>query len=310
METPLGSFRIFDAHAHFFSRRFFETYLELARHRLEGPDPAQEMARLLGWEIPGPDPVDLARRWIEDMDSKGVDRMVMIASIPGDEDSVAAAVAAYPARFLGYFLIDPTEPDASDRVRRNLGRPGMRGVCIFPAMHRISPDDPRLEAIYEEAASRKALVFVHCGLLKVGIRDKLGLPSPFDLRLGNPLAVQAVAARHARTRFVIPHFGCGMWRETLLAGSACKNIHVDTSSSNDWMKTHPEPINLPRVLARTIGALGVERVLFGTDSSFLPRGFRSDILEAQLRAMIDLGLSREVVQAVLGGNIERILGEG
>jgi len=29
-------------------------------------------------------------------------------------------------------------------------------------------------------------VFVHCGALKVGIRQKLGLPSPFDMRYSNP----------------------------------------------------------------------------------------------------------------------------
>ena len=39
-------------------------------------------------------------------------------------------------------------------------------------------------------------MFVHCGVLSVGVRKKLGLSSPFDIRFGNPLDLHAIALRH------------------------------------------------------------------------------------------------------------------
>ena len=65
-------------------------------------------------------------------------------------------------------------------------------------MHRYRLDDDAVAAVFEAAAAHGAAVFVHCGVLSVGVRKKLGLPSPFDLRLGDPLAVAAARARAIR----------------------------------------------------------------------------------------------------------------
>ena len=64
----------------------------------------------------------------------------------------------------------------------------MRGICLFPAMHRFAIQDDRVRAIFDVAAARPGTaVFVHCGVLSIGVRKKLGLPSPFDIRFGNPI---------------------------------------------------------------------------------------------------------------------------
>ena len=52
----------------------------------------------------------------------------------------------------------------------------------------------------------------------------------------------------------------------------------------------------------------VDRLLFGSDSSFFPRGWNAVILEAQLGVLEELNLSAEDVGAVLGGNLRRLLG--
>ena len=69
-------------------------------------------------------------------------------------------------------------------------------------------------------AAAGAAVFVHCGVLTVGVRKRLGLPSPFDLRLGDPLAVAAVASRYPTVPVILPHFGAGLFREALMAADA------------------------------------------------------------------------------------------
>ena len=143
------------------------------------------MAQKLGWADPG-SPETLAATWTAELDRNCVSRAALIASIPGDEDSVAEAVRLYPHRFVGFFMFNPLAPDASERLDRALSSLNMRCVCLFPAMHKYRLDDQRVEKVFEAAEKHQAAVFVHCGVLTVGVRKKLGLPSPFDLRLGDP----------------------------------------------------------------------------------------------------------------------------
>ena len=135
-------------------------------------------------------------------------------------------------------------------------------------------------------------MFVHCGVLSVGVRKKLGLPSPFDLRLGDPLAVAALASRYPTCRSIIPHFGAGLFREALMAADQCANIHLDTSSSNSWMKYHPG-LTLEGVFRQALAVAGPDRLLFGTDSSFFPRGWQQPVHDAQLAALDAIGVGAQ-----------------
>jgi len=106
-----------DAHIHFFSTRFFAA---LARQRQAlKPAASADVWRELGWDDPGSDEA-LADRWVQELDRHGVDRAALIASIPGDEVSVAAAVARHPSRFVGFFMLDASTADTSERTHRAL----------------------------------------------------------------------------------------------------------------------------------------------------------------------------------------------
>ncbi len=307
MKTPFGEIPVIDAHAHFFSHQFFSTLAkELPKPPAQG-DLYSALKETLPFEFPDEDPVDLADRWVEEMDRNGVSRMVLIASVPGDEDSVAAAARAYPDRIIPYFMLNPTADDALARVERAFSELGFKGVCLFPAMHRFRIWDHRLFAIYEKVASRGGIVFVHCGHLKVGIRDKLGLPNRFDLRFANPVELDGVAKAFPKLPFVLPHFGCGFLREFLLVADQCENIYTDTSSSNSWMRFMPYPVDLKGVYAKALDVLGPERILFGTDSSFFPRGWRRDIFDTQVAVLKDLAVSQSDATKILGGNLARLL---
>ena len=213
-----------DAHCHFFSSRLFAT---LARQRpatQPGNDTddalSDALCKELQWDAPGA-PAMLADRWVAELDANGVERSALIASIPGDEDSVAAAVASHRDRFVGFFMLDPSAADAVPRARRALGELGLRTICLFPAMHHVPLDDDRTRQVVRVAAETPgAAVFVHCGVLSVGIRKKLKLPSRFDLRLGDPLAVAKLALEFPSVPFIVPHFGAGLLREALMAADA------------------------------------------------------------------------------------------
>jgi predicted TIM-barrel fold metal-dependent hydrolase len=290
---------ICDAHCHFFSPGFFDA---LARQRSTA---ANDILRELHWDDPT-SAAALADRWVQELDRHGVSRSALIASVPGDEGSVAAAVAKYPARFVGSFMVDPSAADAVDRTRRALTGQRLRVVCLFPAMHHVPLDDPRTHAVVEAAAGVPgAAVFVHCGVLSIGVRKKLGLPSRFDLRLGDPLAVSRLALAFPKTPFVIPHFGAGLLREALMAADTCPNVYLDTSSSNGWIRYTPG-LTLDAVFKAALAVAGPSRLLFGTDSSFFPRGWQKPIYEQQAALLRSAGASDADAAAILGGNFDRI----
>jgi uncharacterized protein len=308
ISTPWGNLRVIDAHTHFFSHGFFHTFARLAKDNLPTDAPLVAMAQRLGVEIPAADPKSLAQRWVREMDTYGIERLVMFTSVPGDHLSVATAVQAFPERIVGYLMLDPTQPGAADQLRDSVQHRGLKGVTLFPAMHHFHAHDERLYPLYRTAAELGIPVFVHFGVLKVSIRDKLGLPSIFDLRYSNPTDLHKVAIDFPAVDFIIPHFGCGYLRETLMLGAQAPNVYVDTSSSNAWLVYMPSSLDLKTVFEKTLQVFGPHRILFGTDSNVFPRGWRRDIFRQQVEILEQLDIPPQAAEAMLGGNIARVLG--
>ena len=286
-----------DAHVHFFSSRF----LDLLAPEAGGAD---VVTARLEWDAPGT-ATELGDRWVAELDRHGVGRAALIASIPGDAASVAEAVAHHPHRLVGFFMHNPAAPAGDATLIRALHDLNMRAICLFPAMHGYRLDDPLVDEVFHAAASHGAAVFVHCGMLTVGVRRKLGLPSRFDLRLGDPLALAKTALAYPDVPVLIPHFGAGYFREALMAADQCPTIHFDTSSSNSWIRYHPG-LSLQAVFKQALAVAGPSRVLFGTDSSFFPRGWQAPIFEEQDRILDSLAVPDSVRDAVFGDNFDRL----
>ena len=299
-QTPWGNLLVNDAHVHFFSLPFYEG---LARQRRL--ETAGALGSLLNWEIPSANPVEFADRWVAELDAQGVNRACLIASSHGDERSVAAAVQAHPDRFYGFFMLDPMQPDATERVKAAVENPSLHCVCFFPAMHTYAMTDARLVPMLELISDRYMAVFVHCGALSVGVRKKLGLPAQFDMRFSDPLHLHPVALHFPQIRFIVPHFGAGLFREALMLADLCPNVYLDTSSTNRWMLY--EGLDLRTVFRRALDLLGSQRLLFGSDSSFFPRGWNSTVFEQQVKALYELGLDEKQAEPILRTNLEQVL---
>lgn len=298
-----------DAHCHFFSHRFFDTLAQQKGLPADHADRAGAITRQLGWDAPGT-PEALADRWVAELDRHQVGRAALMASVPRDEESVAIAVARHPGRFVGYFMVDPTAEGAIVRVTETLARPGMRCVCLFPAMHRYPLYDDRVLRIAELLAKRPGTaLFAHCGVLSVGVRKTLGLPNKFEMRFGNPLDLHLVATSQPTLPIIVPHFGAGLLREALMLADVCPNVHLDTSSSNGWIKYHPG-LDLLQVFQQALAVAGPDRLLFGTDSSFFPRGWQRPVYELQQAVVRGLGLEPRVVDGIFGGNFQRVFPVG
>ncbi len=225
----------------------------------------------------------------------------MIASIPGDESSVTLAANAHPGRLFACAMVNPRATWSTEALH------AVRTACLFPAMHAYSIQDDCVRPVFEWAQREQRAVFVHCGVLSVGVRKKLGLPSPFDMRFSNPIDLHAVALKYPAVPIVVPHFGAGYFREALMLADLCPNVYLDTSSSNDWTKYHAPALSLTEVFRRALAVVGPSRLLFGTDSSFFPRGWQAGVFETQATILYELAVTEPDARAIFSENFLRIM---
>jgi predicted TIM-barrel fold metal-dependent hydrolase len=55
-----------------------------------------------------------------------------------------------------------------------------------------------------------------------------------------------------------------------------------------------------------MSVLGASRMLFGTDSSFYPRGWQRGVYVSQMAAATEAGISEKDQALIFGGNFERL----
>ena len=105
----------------------------------------------------------------------------------------------------------------------------------------------------------------------------------------------------------IPNCGGAWERETLQRGGAGPNGGVDTSGSLQWIRGVPGDVTVRYLYRKFYQTVGPSRILFGTDSSWFPRGFARRYLQDQVRECLDLGMPDEHIQMILAGNAARLL---
>jgi len=306
----MDKLEVWDAHVHFFSFNFFKTLIRMKKSETPLSEEFANLREKYGIETPPVSPVQLARRWIEEMEKYGISKLVLFASIPEDTLSVSTAISAFPDKFIGFFTVNPLVENVDAEIIHAVENMGMRGIILFPALYHVHVYDEILDKIYTIAEKYGIVVFTHFGILKIPIREAIGVRDQIDGTYSNPIDLHRVAVKHPDVNFIIPHFGAGYLREILMLGVQCRNVYVDTSSSNSWIKVLPYKIDLKDVFLKTIDVFGVDRIIFGTDSGIFPRGYRVDILNQQIEIMNQIGLSSDEIQKILSGNIKRLLGVG
>lgn len=301
----LGLPRI-DFHLHLFSRVYFEALAGLS------PQPGSVEERLArvcaktGIELPAGDLDAHVRRWLDSMDAHGVERAAAFASLPQEVDPLLDLRRRSGDRLVPFALVDPRAPDCAAKLERIVSPTGFGGVLLFPALHHYRVGDPTAAASFAALEAHRAIAYVHCGALVVKLRDLLGFPRTADLTFANPLDLIPLANAHRETTFVIPHFGAGFLRETLMVGAQCENVVVDTSSSNSWLATDPAGLRLEDVFARALAVFGAERVLFGTDSNTFPKGWQRARYDEQRAILERLAVPAAAQEAIFGGNAARL----
>lgn len=297
---------IFDCHTHFFSRTFYETQAA----QVPGGDVEVLLAGLSeeGMEVPGEEVAPHRDRIVADLEKNGVSHAVIFASVPQEIKIVAEAAFDSGGKLVPFAVVDPRDPVTLENLDLLQPHYAFRGMMLFPAMHDFGIGDRIAEYPLNLASEHGLPVFVHCGVLKVKVRHLLGLNGEFPLDRAHPRDLIPVAESRVDTSFIVPHFGAGLFDEFLELGQACPNVYADTAGSNNWAARHDPPLLLSDLFARTKEVFGPERILFGSDSGSYPRGYRRDILEAQLEAMKSAGFSDEERQMVMAENLKSLIG--
>jgi predicted TIM-barrel fold metal-dependent hydrolase len=243
-------------------------------------------------------PAEYAGRWLEEFDGNGIAAGIFL-SLQDDPGPMGEFVRAAPDRFIGYAFVDPRDPEAPGKLEHQVRECGFRGLKLIATNQAFRASDREVYPLWEKASELGIPVLIHYGV-SIGYNA--------DMRYANPLDLQPVLRDFPDLNFILAHFGTGFFREALMLCYQAENIHLDTSSSNIWIRYQGYPLTLKEVFRLALDAAGPRRVIFGTDSSYFPRGFRRDILDEQSAILDGLGLSDEDRQLVMGGNIRRLTG--
>lgn len=275
-----------DAHVHLITKSIFSEAL-----RDWGLDEERVSAHIA--EMPDVPVEELKTAWLEAMDSHEIEKAVFVSFSPGCEEFIRFVRGS--ERFAGITSLDPTKPGALELLEKDLDD-GMKGLKLYPSGRGFSVADERIYPLYDFCEKRQVPVLVHFGIT---------IGPVADLRYGNPVDLSPVISRFPALRCVIAHFGAGFFREALMLTYKRDNVYFDTSGTNNWLCYHPHGLNLVDVFKQTLGIVGAERVIFGTDSRLIPDEYRVEMMNQQ-RSIVNLLLPPGEVELVMGENARKI----
>lgn len=255
------------------------------------------------WDFPTPETDDRpwqeeADLWVEELEKYGVDRIGFVTG--GGNDRLFEVVRRHPDDIIGFAHHEPFGEDAAAELERSVTQLGLKGYKLIAPTLSKPINDRSAYPTWEVAAKHGIPVLIHFGMLGgpggIAFNDKI-----------NPALLEPVARDFPTVNFVVPHFGIQFVKELLFLCWACPNVHVDTSGSNQWVRWMPYQLTLDDLFRKFLETIGPERIIFGTDSSWFPRGFAIRYLQDQIRICRFMGLKHDDLQLIFGGNAARLL---
>jgi aminocarboxymuconate-semialdehyde decarboxylase len=265
------------------------------------------------------------------LERTGVDMQVLTFTSPGTHvetparavplargvnDAFAEIVADRGHRFTALATLPLCDPGASVReFERAMDDLGLPGAMLFSNVNGVGLSDERFWPLYESAAERGAVLYIH-PIHPVGVEAMTEwwlMPLVgflFDTTLAaSKLVYSGVVERFDGIRWVLAHLGGAIpyIAERLDRGyeafAECR-ANITELPSTYLRKMYFDTVNFdPKALELAIAFAGADHVMAGSD---YPHMIGS--LEKMLHSLFALDLTPADREAILGGNAARLLG--
>lgn len=326
--TAVHHAMVIDTHAHYVPASFPAGTGRAALWPAMEPGPEGQAAISFGGKVfrmLAPSNWDMAAR-LEEMDRQGIDHQALSPMPellshwfePDDADdlcrymneSLAAMVAADPARLSGIGMVPVQDPGLAARRLEELKSLGLRGIELGSHVNGVALGDSRFDEIYAAAESLDLALMVHP--LHPAGRDRLpGHPAlaaaaafPLDTALaGASLLSAGVPARFPGLRIMLCHGGGALpWILPRLdrvwsLGGALGAIFPEKPSDMARRFFYDSVVYDPVTLDDLAKRLGADRVVVGSDFPFVIQQDQPGAFAATV-----------VAGAMLAGNARAFLG--
>ncbi|NCD04540.1 MAG: amidohydrolase [Spirochaetia bacterium] len=302
---------VFDLHCHFpVAGDYFPDYpkfgkVDFGKARIEGFE-----ARNYGevwrkaYNFPKPEPsveddAVMADKWIKDIDAKQIEKIGWTSG--GGNDRLEKICKMYPDRFYGFAHHHPDSENAVEVLEKAFKEQNMIAYKILGPMVPTDLSDKKYYPLWEVCQKYDKPVLIHFGLLGAAG----GTPAGINL---SPYAIADVSKKFPHVKFIVPHFGCTYMEDLLQLMWTRDNIWVDTSGSNQWIRWMSYRLSLEDVQRKFVETVGPSRIIFSTDSSWMPRGFAYIYLEEQHKNFRFLNLNDNELHMIFHKNAEYLTG--
>jgi predicted TIM-barrel fold metal-dependent hydrolase len=209
-------------------------------------------------------------------DKAGIELAVVMPNpTPRPDNRALVETLGGDRRWIPCAQVNPNDADAVAQVRQAVTEWGCRMLKLMPAIYNAPPTGAATRALLELARELGIAVNIHSG--------------------GNnssPLEIGAAARRFPEVPIIMDHMGYrNEAHHAIIAAEDNANIYLGTTIASF------EPSHIDRA----IKAVGVERVIFGSN---LPILYPDLAMEAIRRAKF----GREAEELIFGGNLARVLG--
>lgn len=211
------------------------------------------------------------------MKRRGISKTILSSSLAIVYDFIegnrrlAAAIEGYP-NLMGYVTVNPNHFEASCKeLEAYLQKPNFVGVKIHPMYARQPADSPQTRKLVQKVAEYGRPLLIH------------------TFGQGAPLQVLQLARECPNLPIIMGHGGADAWREAVYVMQQADNLFAEFCCT----------IHETGKVRRSIDAVGVDRILFGSDLDLLHPGFIAGVYE-------EAGLSPDEIKKILYGNARRL----
>jgi aminocarboxymuconate-semialdehyde decarboxylase len=243
---------------------------------------------------------------------------VAVPMAQGVNDDFASIVADRGDRFTALATLPLCDAAASAReFERATDELGLPGAMLFSNVNGVALSDERFWPLYERAAERNAVLYIH-PIHPVGVEAMTEwwlMPLVgflFDTTLAaSKLVYSGVLERFPGIRWVLAHLGGAIpyLAERLDRGyeafEECR-ANIDRPPSTFLRELYYDTVNFdPRAIELAIDFAGAEHIMAGSD---YPHMIGS--IDKMLSSLGSVDLSASDRESILGGNAARLLGLG